>query len=245
MTRNIAAVRTPKKQKFSIIIPAAGEGTRMKSYGPKSLIKLCDDYTLIENQLYFINKTFKQCEIILVAGFEAKRVIEKTPSNIIKVVNKNYNETNVIKSIGLGLKRATTDNILVVYGDLVFNQFTLKAPLGIDSALLIDPSGLMGNDEVGCIIQNRMVQQVMYDLPNKWAQISYFTGKEAEMLRHFCNNPHFEMYFGFEIINMILNQGGTFTTYSHKKMMVTDVDSSKDIEKARFIYENSINSIRP
>lgn len=244
MGRNVAAIRTPKKQKFSVIIPAAGEGTRMKSYGAKPLIRLSDECTLIENQLFFINKAFKQCEIILVTGFESKKVIDKTPSNIIKVVNPEYKDTNVIHSVGLGLKHVNTDHVVVIYGDLAFNQHTLKVPFGIHSALLIDQSGMMGDNEIGCIVQNNLVVQTMYDLPNKWAHVAYYTGQELAMLKEFCQNERFSMYFGFEIINMILNHGGKFTTYSPKKMLITDIDCSKDIEKARTIYESSIHPSR-
>ena len=57
-------------KKMTVIIPAAGAGRRMKSYGPKCLIDLTPNQTILDRQLEIINNTFKRTEIILVCGFE-------------------------------------------------------------------------------------------------------------------------------------------------------------------------------
>jgi UDP-N-acetylglucosamine pyrophosphorylase len=49
-TRNISPIKNDIDGKeLTVIIPAAGEGTRMKSYGPKSLIKIGKNLTILEN----------------------------------------------------------------------------------------------------------------------------------------------------------------------------------------------------
>jgi len=53
-TRNITSAKKQFKTNIaetSIIIPAAGMGYRMKSYGPKALINIHNDTTLIERQI--------------------------------------------------------------------------------------------------------------------------------------------------------------------------------------------------
>ena len=48
--KNTTNIRGKKSQKYSIIIPSAGMGKRMRSYGPKSLIKITPEKNIVENQ---------------------------------------------------------------------------------------------------------------------------------------------------------------------------------------------------
>lgn len=227
-SKKIDTVSKPT-DKYSIIIPAAGQGTRMKSYGVKSLIKLTPKLTVIENQLNIISNTFKNYEVILITGFEACRVMRKTPSNIINIENERYDETNVCRSIGMGLRAATTNRVVIVYGDLVFNQEIFNTTFDKDSFVIVDPSNTMTDNEVGCTIMDGMLKQIMYDLPNKWSQIAFFTGKELEILKEITWNSENERLYGFEVINQIIDQEGEFKAIVPDGAKVNDIDTSKDI----------------
>lgn len=236
--KHIAPISKPGNSKFSVIIPAAGVGSRMRSYGAKSLLKLNDSVTILDNQLTNIYKNFPKVEIIIVYGFDGNKIYKKyAHSPSVKCVeNENYNTTNVVSSIDIGLQHTTTNRVLIIYGDLVFNAHTLQSPFGAYSMVIVDQQdGLMGKDEVGCVIHNHTLERMMYDLPNKWGQIAYFEGLELQLLRELCHKTEHQMYFGFEIINMIMNHGGTFTTYSSKFNKIIDVDSSKHLIQAKAI----------
>ena len=179
--KNTTNIRGKKSQKYSIIIPSAGMGKRMRSYGPKSLIKITPEKNIVENQIEIINDNFTNHEIILVCGFEADKLMNNTPKNLIKIENENYENTNVVRSIGLGLRAATSENVLVIYGDLVFNEETIKNLKPQCSSLIIDNSSTMKDDEVGCNISNNYVEQMLPDIENKWAQIAFLIGDELEM----------------------------------------------------------------
>jgi choline kinase len=231
--RNIVEVRVTrqltKKHNYSIIIPAAGEGVRMRTYGPKPLINITPTTNIINNQLNIINACFAKPEIILVCGFESDKVMDNTPEYLIKVENESFNTTNVIRSIGIGLRASTRPKVVIIYGDLVFNSPTLQAPFMNVSSLLIDRSNTMTFNEVGCTIDN-FVENVMYDLPNKWAQIGFFTGLELSMLKSICYDRDNNMKYGFEALNEIIDNGGRFVPMSPEGMMVNDIDNSKDIK---------------
>ena len=107
---------------IDIIIPCAGLGRRMKSYGPKSLIVIKKNLRIIDNQLKLLKKNFPTANIILVTGFESDAVMNSTPMDIVKIENENYDTTNVMRSIGIGL-RACKRDVLIVYGDLIFNNW--------------------------------------------------------------------------------------------------------------------------
>ena len=115
-----------KKEKINVIIPAAGIGRRMKSYGPKPLIKIGNS-TIIKNQINLLQTYIPDINIVLVCGFKAERLMNETPSSILKVENELYQETNVVRSIGMGLRVVgSTSKVMVVYGDLVFNSAAIK-----------------------------------------------------------------------------------------------------------------------
>lgn len=233
--RVTAPTVAPINKKYSIVIPAAGLGSRMKSYGPKSLTKIKDDITIIDNQLKHIKRYFRGSQVIVVAGFEAEKVKRKFAGTSVQVVeNHQYEETNVAASIAIGINEAKHRDVIIIYGDLVFNAYTLKAPFGSYSLVITDGFGNMGNNEVGCVVQDHTVEHMMFDLPEKWAQISYFRGKELKLLEEillFGDTAKSWQRFGFEIINIIINSGGTFGAVTPQRMRVIDIDSSRDLAK--------------
>jgi NDP-sugar pyrophosphorylase family protein len=231
-TRFSNPIHSPDNRRISIIIPAAGLGSRMKSYGPKSLIKIKDSTTIIENQLRHIFKYFYKPQVILVTGFKSDKVRSSLSHRRIDIVeNSGWDVNNVGYSIMLGMTKVKHKSVIIMNGDLVFNSWALKAPFGMYSMLLVDKLGYMKDEEVGCLINDSKVINMMYDLPQKWAQISYFTGKELEILKYnlvACSDDY-PFSFTFEIINDIIADGGEFFAYSPPRMKITDIDSSKDL----------------
>jgi len=195
------------------------------------LVKIKEDLTIIENQLKYIYKYLYKPDIIVVTGYKSQLVEHalKKYKNIKIVNNKDWETTNVVASIGIGLKHTKNDNVLIIYGDLVFNAWALKIPLGPYSMVLYDKKGLMKEEEVGCIVESNMLENMMYGLTKKWAQITYFTGLELQLLKQIACNDNYKMHFGFEVINLILNLGGNFIVHSNPRMKIIDIDSSRDL----------------
>jgi choline kinase len=233
--RNIQPLKLSSPQdKISIIIPAAGEGTRMKSYGAKSLIKLTPNLNILQHQLSVIQKTIPEYELIFITGHEANKVFGYLPLGVIGIENEKYKETNVVRSIAMGLRAISTNRVLIIYGDLVFNSTTLRVPLEHYSLLWAAPN-IMTEDEVGCVVADGFVEHMIYELPNKWAQIMYLTGNELQTFKEMVFNPANSNKFGFEIINETINKHGKFKAVSPKNMKINDVDTSKDIAIVRDI----------
>lgn len=231
--RNVSSIRGPlKTRKYSIIIPAAGMGNRVASYGSRSLYTLDGKTTLIQRQIKLIKEVYPINEIIVVAGFEADKVMANIPSDIIKVENEHYEKTQVVRSIGMGLRVCTTDRVVVIYGDLVFNKNALMFPANRDS-LIVGDNSTMKDGEVGYTSHRTNVEYIFYDLPNKWAQIAYYTGKELELLKRIAWRRENSHIFGFEAINEIIRRGGSFIAVKPPGIKITDVDAIKDLKRAK------------
>lgn len=223
------------EREVTIVIPCAGLGKRMKSYGPKPLIKI-KGKTIFEHQYNIIRQTFNKYRIVAVCGFEAPKLMDELPSEVIKVENENYSTTNVVRSIGMGLRAACTDNVLIIYGDLVFSKQTL-ASLDYNTSCMSVSQGLyMGEEEVGCIVNNRgNLENMMYDLPLKWNQILHLKGNDLDKFKKIAWDKKNHRLFGFEAVNKLIHRGARIKCIEASNVLVTDIDTSKDLEKAKEI----------
>lgn len=218
---------------IDIIIPCAGLGKRMKSYGPKPLIKIKDNKTILDNQLKIIKKFFPNSNIIMVCGFERDHLMNSSPQEIMKIENEHYETTNVVRSLGLALRCVKRD-VMVIYGDLVFNEECLKV-MNLNKSSVLAGYNIMSDSEIGCIDNQGYLQNMMYDLPNKWGQIAFFKNKELKLLKEICWKKENFNTFGFEAINQIINNGGKFIMCGSNKAKAIDIDSSKDLERVKEI----------
>jgi len=219
-----------QKTPIDVVIPAAGLGKRMKSYGPKPLIRLSNGTRIIDNQLNIIRSVIPNSNIILVCGFEADVLMNNTPDDIVKIENESYSTTNVVRSIGIGL-RACQRDVLILYGDLVFNYECIEN-MNFNKSSIFVGSNIMKGSEVGCIVNKRgKVENLMYDLDHKWGQMMFLKGRELNMFKNICWNPENYNMFGFEAINEMITNNGVLTACEDEAAKVIDIDSSKDLEK--------------
>jgi choline kinase len=220
--------------KLHVIIPAAGPGRRMRSYGAKALIELKAGQKLLERQVSILKKVYPHAGITVVLGFEADKIRRILPEDINIVENKDYENTNVAYSLALALQNKQ-ERVLIVYGDLVFNIETF-AELELDKpCVLIDTRNQFNAQEVGLTVIDGQVSQFSYGLSTKWAQIVYLAEQELYLFKKYVLNKDRSRYFGFEILNYVLNHGGAFSAYEPSQMKIAEIDTSKDIELARRI----------
>ena len=95
----------------------------------------------------------------------------------------------------------------------------------------------MTQNEVGCSIDNNNIENIMYGIQKKWAQIAFLTGKELQLAQMmFCDREN-DNLFGFEILNKIIDNGGKFLNVEPKNIKANDIDSFKDIQLIRKILK--------
>lgn len=236
-SRNVSVIRNATKRlKTSVILLSAGEANRMKSHGPRPLIRICNEKNLLNHQIEIINQALPNNEIILVAGYEADKVMNNCPPGIIRIQNENYDTTNVVRSMSLGLRAATTDRVLFIYGDLVFNLETLDNAKLEESCIFVEPdnTNLFSADGVGCTLdKDSKVEYMLYDLEHKWVEIMFLTDKELSMFKNAIWNREKDKLFGFEPINSIIHKGASIKGHSPKNMKVIDIDSVKDLNNIK------------
>ena len=112
---------------MKVIILCAGKGKRTGLLYPKCLQKFSDGSSILEKKLEILKKIgFKKENIIFATGFR-EDLIKKKTNNLFKYVkNKKFNTTNMIFSLNEVLKRIKSDDICVIYADILFQAKDLK-----------------------------------------------------------------------------------------------------------------------
>ena len=221
---------TADQNLLSVIIPVAGMGHRMKSYGPKCLLHTDAKSTIIERIIFNVHKTYPYSDIITVVGFDADKVIKILPRDIRIVENQLYEDTNVVESLRLALNNAAYDNVLIIYGDLIFNPETLLGLTEGGSCAVVDTKSRFKNEEIGVTIVDDGITNFAYGLDTKWAQIIYLTGQELLFFRELCFDRKRNRMYPFELLNIVLNKGGKIKAIEPEKMKIMEVDSLRDLE---------------
>ena len=231
-SRFTTPIKKGKRQdpnQLSVIIPAAGTGRRMKSYGPKCLLRSEGDMTIIEQIVDNVYNVYPHADTMVVVGFEADKVAQALPQRIRIVENQLYQDTNVVESLRLALNNTVTESALFVYGDLIFNTETIYEIADGDSCPIVDSKNRFKNEEIGVTIVDNNITNFAYGLDTKWAQIIFLTGVELEIFRELCFDRRRNKMYPFEIFNIVINRGGVIGIKEPVDMKIKEVDSLKDL----------------
>ena len=234
MSRFITTITQRKentpKDGISVAILSAGNGSRIKSYEPRSLLKIKGTF-LLEHQIKTINDSLENPEIITVVGCHANRVIKKTRGKSRFVENQMHEETNSSESLRLAFNNSTNLNFLFMHGDLHFNTKTLDVSFD-RSFVIVDNKERFKESEVGVTRNQETLSILSYGLPEKWAQMAFVTGQEYDILKSIFNKYEYQdkKKLSFEVLNLIVEMGGKFACYEPKGMKITEIDRIKDIK---------------
>lgn len=125
-----------------VIILAAGQGTRLRPLTndrPKCMVEV-NGRSIIQRQL----DTMMDCgisdkDIYIVTGYrEDKLKQELASTNVNFITNEDYEVTNMVCSLMCAKDiMLQSDDILISYGDIIYNSCILKTLLNVDEAMAI------------------------------------------------------------------------------------------------------------
>ncbi len=106
---------------MELVVLASGKGTRLKKLNenkPKCLLKINKNKTIID----YISKNFKKFKrTFIVTGYKHQLLKKYEKKNVKLILNKKFNNTNMVYSLSCA-KKFITDDIIVVYADILFND---------------------------------------------------------------------------------------------------------------------------
>ena len=212
---------------ITFIILGATAGKNIKY--PRSNISFCDGETLLKKQVDSIRQVFSLAQIYVVCGEGASDIYKNNRIKGVRYLeNQNYLESGQCKSLGLGLLATIESHVIVIAGDVLINKTDLKNSICRESTLVIDTSNQQGDSKVGAIVDDEKISSLTFGLPQKWGQVTLFTGKELELLSTICLDKNKSNWFVHEAISYILSKNGTFKA---KFGEMIEVNTNKDIER--------------
>jgi choline kinase len=214
---------------ITVIIMAANIGYGMKSYGPKSLLNINPNETLIEYQLNLIQTSFPNADIILVVGFAADRIIKRCPIGVRIIENQLYETTNEVEQVRLALNCTLTDNILILKDDIIFNDETLCSISKHESCLIYDSQDQIDASNIGVTVIENYATTFSYDIPTKWCHIVYLTEKDQQLLRNICNKRERNRMYLHEALELMLQKTGKILAIEPTNMEIVKIDNSRHL----------------
>jgi hypothetical protein len=215
-----------------VVIPAAGLGRRMKSFGPKALIPVGPE-TVLARQIRLLREAFPKARFVVVGGYAVDRLRKSLPAGVKMVVNPNFETTNVAYSLYLGLRHTPANApALLVYGDLVFRAGALAGLSHKRSAVLVD-AGPGREQEVGLTVVDGLATRFDYGLPAKWAQVAMLALPEKAMFLRAAAGLLRAKHFGYEILNEVLDLGGEFAALTVPPGTLVEIDAAPDVDRAK------------
>ena len=234
----------------SIIILAAGQGTRMKSDTPKVLHKISGKPMLY----YSIKEALKLSDDITVVLFHqferVKSEIEKYFSNINFVIqdHKNYPGTGGAV-MGITPKY---DKVLVLNGDMPLIQASELEKFDIPNATIVmsvlklqsaDGYGrvIIENGDVKKIVEQKDATENELKITTANAGIYQFCSKFLlENLPKLNNNNAQKEYYITDLVEMAINQGKVLKPLIVNEENFKGVNSKVELADAEVIHQNRI-----
>ena len=120
-------------------------------------------------------------------------------------------------------------NVLIIYGDLIFNVYSIREITSSGTCVVFDSKNRFKEEEVGLTIVENKVTTFAYGLPNKWSQIAYLEDRAFEMLKTLCADKRKNRLYLFELFNIIIENGFVMRAEEPKGMTIREIDSLKDL----------------
>ncbi|MCL2627404.1 MAG: iron-containing alcohol dehydrogenase [Oscillospiraceae bacterium] len=230
------------------LILNSGTGSRMKSLKScKCLAELSDGVTIFDAQI----KSLLRCgidEFVITTGSNAEVLEayakEKYPNTrFIFVFNPLYAETNYIYSIKLAIEHLRGDDILMLHGDIVYEQNVLQDIIASEKSVMVtDRAKALPEKDFKAVVRDNRISYVGVDVLTDavYAQPMYkLCCKDWELwldeIETFClqgkTNVYAENAFNEISGRMLLHP------FDITGRMCFEVDNDEDLSYARDMYK--------
>ncbi len=233
----------------SIIVLAAGAGTRMKSDTPKVLHKISGKPMLY----YSIKEALKLSDDITVVLFHqferVKAEIEKYFSNINFVIQDHKNFPGTGGAV-MGIT-PKYEKVLVLNGDMPLIQASELEKFEIDATIVMSVLELKSADGYGrVIIENGNVKKIVEQKDANENELKVTTANAGiyqfetkfllENLPKLNNNNAQKEYYITDLVEMAINQGLVLKPLAVNEENFKGVNSKVELADAEVIHQNRI-----
>ena len=225
----------------------SGIGSRMGDLTkdtPKCMVKIKDNETILSRQLKMLKKNNVE-DIVMTTGYLEDKIIDYIKElsiykNINYVYNNRYNEVNYIYSIYLA-REYLNDDILLMHGDLVFDEKVLYMILNSDrSVMAVSSTRDIPKKDFKAVIKNNKINKI---------GVEYFENAVAAEAMYYIKKEDFKIWIDKIIEFVNLNKVNVYAENAFnelngaidlypldvKDLLCSEIDNIEDLNKVKNI----------
>lgn len=225
----------------TIVILAAGVGSRLGRPHPKPLTPLADGETILGRALRQLTTRFSRHSIHLVVGFKKEMVMEEVPE-VGFIYNQHYGDTNTAKSLLKALSIVGPGGVLWLNGDVVFHGEVLDDLLphiAMDRSFVCVNTATVGEEEVKYTLDaDGYIRQLSKAVPTsdgalgEAVGINYISADDRAALTRRLRDCEDQDYFERGIELAIERDGLRVEAVDISHRPVVEVDDNADLARA-------------
>ncbi len=227
---------------FSIVVLAAGLGSRLGRPFPKPLTSLRDGRSIMQQQVDNLASIFPDIPVHVVVGFKKELIMERFPDSIY-LYNPEYDQTNTSKSLLRAVRRVPAGGVLWLNGDVVFDPQILpelKPLIDADESAICVNHASVGEEEVKYTVDDggfvRELSKTVVGGLGEAVGINYVASHDrALLLRHLeaCSDQD---YFERGIEKAIAEDGLRVRPVDISSFACLEVDFEGDLDRANDLF---------
>lgn len=234
------------------IILAAGKGSKLQPLTlkyPKTSYKLDESTTVLQRQIRAIRRYDIDAEIVVVLGYLADAVRKELSEDNVKfVVNPFYEVTNSISSVWFARDYLERENVTIVHGDVVFDDYLIENRLvGVtDHPYVLVDSSVVKPGCYNCVTKNEQILVMSKKLENfnaKYCCMTKLDPVSSRLLKQevdsMIHSNMYDLYFEDALVQMIMFHDFQLFCEDVNGHVWSEVDEVDDLLRAQEIHRNS------
>ena len=236
-------------KKITYIILAAGKGSNLQPLTlkyPKTSYRLDKNTTVLQRMVRKIRSYDKNGEIVVVLGYLSNTIKKELENDNVKfVVNPFYEVTNSISSLWFARDYLERENIAIINGDVVFEDYIIEKYLTTHTLfpyVLIDSScGKPGT--YNTVIKGNQILVMSKKLEKfdaKYACLTKLDAVSSRLLKQeideMIHANMYDQYFEDALVQMIMFDDFQLFCEDIKTYKWSEVDTVDDLLQAQYIH---------
>lgn len=226
------------KTKYSIIILNALPDKKIKSLGNKCLININRKSNVIDHHISLCDNLFDDPEIVIVGGFDSKRLKRYIDTNLsssskkIKYIEHDIDDnTNIGTSLQYAINNITNNSCFILNSSVLLARSSYKIlNNNLTSSFVVVNNDIHGN--IGYTSDNNKLINCYYDLPSNVLDCLHIVSKDFPEFYKICQSD-ISRYYLFEVMNKCIEHKVSLKVVELQTKMFNTIDSANSIKKLR------------
>lgn len=237
---------------MTYIILAAGKGQNLYPLtlnNPKTSYKLDKSTTVLQRLVRSVRRYDKNAEIVVVVGYLSEIIKEELIDDNVKFVsNPFYETTNSISSLWFARDYLERENVTIVHGDVVFDDFltenylvqeTAQPYVFVDSSVIKDGVYNAVTKDGHVLVMSKRLEK----FDSKYSCVAKLDAISARLVKkeidNMVNSNMYNQYFEDALVQMIMFSDFELMCVDIKGYGWSEVDSVDDLIHAQNIHKMS------